>query len=162
MQSLKSAFTTKFADQRAKDLKDAERVLTQAVTTGKQEKNPAAWYYLGRYYLMADDFAAADSALSKALALAPACKEDIALYRRQAWVPVFNAGVQAWQGGNTDSAVASFPRANQIYHAEPLGFVYIAHLFVSPGEPDLAGRKTGAPRDHADLPGFATRPESGG
>src|SRR5437763_15412913 len=55
MQSLKSAFTTKFADQKTKDLKDAERVLTQAVTTGKQEKNPAAWYYLGRYYMMAED-----------------------------------------------------------------------------------------------------------
>jgi len=140
MQSLKSAFTTKFADQRAKDLKDAERVLTQAVTTGKQEKNPAAWYYLGRYYLMADDFAAADSALSKALALAPACKEDIALYRRQAWVPIFNAGVQAWQGGNTDSAIASFRRANQIYKAEPMGFTYIANLFVGAEQLDSAAK----------------------
>src|SRR5439155_17360250 len=55
MQSLKSAFATKFADQRTKDLKDAERVLTQAVTTGNQDKNPAAWYYLGRYYLMAGE-----------------------------------------------------------------------------------------------------------
>src|SRR5213079_3728894 len=108
MQSLKSAFSTKFADQRAKDLKDAERVLTQAVTTGNQDKNPAAWYYLGRYYLMAGELGGADSALTKAQALASACKDDIALYRRQAWVPVFNAGVQAWQAGNTDSAIASF------------------------------------------------------
>src|SRR5205823_14409849 len=77
-----------FPTRRSSDL---ERVLTQAVTTGKQEKNPAAWYYLGRYYLMADDLAAADSALSKALTLAPACKEDIGLYRRQAWVPVFRS-----------------------------------------------------------------------
>src|SRR5207248_5805502 len=110
MQSLRSAFTTKFADQKAKDLKDAERVLTQAVTSGKQEKNPAAWYYLGRYYLMVQDVAGADSALSKAMALAPACKEDIGLYRRNEWVGVFNAGVQAWQGGQTDSAIESFRR----------------------------------------------------
>jgi len=140
MQSLRSAFTTKFADQKAKDLKDAERVLTQAVTTGKQEKNPAAWYYLGRYYLMAEDLAAADSALSKALTLAPACKEDIGLYRRQAWVPVFNAGVQAWQGGQTDSAIASFRRANQIYKAEPMGFVYLANLFVGASQMDSAAK----------------------
>src|SRR5256886_14597996 len=99
MQSLKSAFTTKFADQRAKDLKDAERVLTQAVTTGKQEKNPAAWDYLGRYYMMAEDLGAADSALSKALALAPACKDDIALDRRPAWVAVLHAGGRAGAGG---------------------------------------------------------------
>src|SRR6184192_2366131 len=79
MQSLKSAFNTKFADQRAKDLKDAERVLTQAVTTGNQDKNPAAWYYLGRYYLMAGELGGADSALTKAQTLASACKDDIAL-----------------------------------------------------------------------------------
>src|SRR5690242_9052629 len=54
VQSLKNAFTTKFADQKTKELKDAERALTQAVATGKQ-KNAAAWYYLGRYYLMVED-----------------------------------------------------------------------------------------------------------
>ena len=160
MQSLKSAFTTKFADQKTKDLKDAERVLTQAVTTGKQEKNPAAWYYLGRYYMMAEDLGAADSALSKALALAPACKDDIALYRRQAWVPVFNAGVQAWQAGQSDSAIASFRRANQIYQAEPMGFVYIANLFVSREEPDSALRKTNAAKFHTDSTVYATRMDS--
>jgi tetratricopeptide (TPR) repeat protein len=140
MQSLRSAFSTKFADQRTKDLKDAEQRLTQAVTTGKQEKNPAAWYYLGRYYLMAEDLPGADSALSKALGLAPTCKEDIGLYRRQAWVPVFNAGVQAWQGGNTDSAIASFRRANQIYQGEPMGFVYIANLFIGAEQIDSAAK----------------------
>jgi len=160
MQSLKSAFTTKFADQRTKDLKDAERSLTQAVATGKQEKNPAAWYYLGRYYLMAVDLAGADSALSKAQALAPGCKDDIALYRRQAWVPVFNAGVQAWQAENTDSAIASFRRANQIYQAEPLGFIYIANLFVGRAEPDSASRKSDAAKYHTDSLLYATRIDS--
>jgi tetratricopeptide (TPR) repeat protein len=160
MQSLKSAVTTKFADQRAKDLKEAERTLSQAVTTAKQEKNPAAWYYLGRYYLMVDDFAGADSALSKALTLAPACKDDIALYRRQAWVPVFNSGIQAWQAGNTDSAIASFRRANLIYRAEPMGFIYLANLFVGRAEPDSAGKKTDAAKYHTDSVMYATRMDS--
>src|SRR3989441_5881557 len=127
MQSLKSASSTKFADQRAKDLKDAERVLTQAVTTGNQDKNPAAWHYLGRYYLMAGELGGADSALTKAQVTAPACKDDIALYRRQAWVPVFNAGGQAWQAGNTDPAVAGLRGGHQNYHAVAPGFVGIAN-----------------------------------
>jgi tetratricopeptide (TPR) repeat protein len=160
MQSLKSAFNTKFADQRAKDLKDAQRVLLQAVTTGNQEKNPAAWYYLGRYYIMTGDLGGADSALGKALALAPSCKEDINLYRRQAWVPAFNAGVQAWQAGNTDSAIVAFRRANQVYQAEPLGFVYLANLFVSREEPDSAGRKSDAAKYHSDSLVYATRMDS--
>jgi len=160
MQSLKSAFSTKFADQRTKDLKDAERVLTQAVSTGNQDKNPAAWYYLGRYYLMAGDLGGADSALRRALALAPTCKEDVGLYRRQAWVPVFNAGVQAWQAGNTDSAIASFRRANQVYQGEPLGFVYIANLFIGREEPDSASRKTDVAKYHTDSLVYATRMDS--
>ena len=140
MQSLRSAWGTKFSDQRTKDLKDAERSLTQAVTTGKQEKNAAAWYYLARYYMMTDDYPGIDSAFAKAQELAPTCKDDIGLYRRQAWVPVFNAGVQAWQAGNTDSAIASFRRANQIYNAEPMGFIYIANLFVGAEQPDSAAK----------------------
>ena len=160
MQSLKSAFSTKFADQHTKDLKDAERSLTQAVTTGNQQKNPAAWYYLGRYYLMAGDFGGADSALNKALALAPTCANDIGLYRRQAWVPVFNGGVQAWQAGNTDSAIAAFRRANQVFQGEPMGFIYLANLFVGREEPDSALRKTDAAKYHADSLVYATRMDS--
>lgn len=140
MQSLRSAFSTKFADQKAKDMKDAERVLLQAVTTGNQEKNPAAWYYLGRYYLMKGDLEGADSALTKAQALAPSCKEDIGLYRRQAWVPVYNAGIEAWKAGSTDSAIAAFRRANQIFQGEPLGFIYIANLFIGANQMDSAAK----------------------
>ena len=160
MQSLKSAFNTKFADQRAKDLKEAERVLTQAVTTGNQEKNPAAWYYLGRYYLMTGEPAGIDSAFTRALALAPTCKEDIGLYRRQAWVPVFNTAAAAWQAGNTDSAIAQFRRANRIYRDEPLGFIYLANLFVSRLEPDSALKRSDAAKYHTDSLVYATRMDS--
>lgn len=137
---LKSASETKFADKRERDLKDAQRVLTQAVTTGGQEKNPAAWYYLGRYYALRSDLAGADTALTKAAALAPQCQEDIAGWRRAFWVPVFNDGVKAWQAGNTDSAIASFRQANAIYDGEPTGFVYLGTLFAGASQPDSAAK----------------------
>src|SRR4029077_20325635 len=124
------------------------------------EKNPAAWYYLGRYYLAVNDLAGADSALAKALALAPDCKEDIGLYRRQAWVPVFNSAAAAWQAGNTDSAIAAFRRANQIYRAEPLGFIYLANLLVTRAEPDSDLKRTDAAKYHTDSLVFATRMDS--
>src|SRR5881409_4273763 len=107
-----------------------------------------------------NDLAGADSAFTKALALAPGCKDDIAFHRREAWVPVFNAATAAWQAGNTDSAIASFRRANQIYQAEPLGFVYIANLFVGREEPDSAGRKTDAAKYHTDSLVYPTRIDS--
>src|SRR3989440_7027637 len=61
---LRSATETKFADKRAKDLKDADKVLHEALTTGGQEKNPAAWYYLARYYALQNDLAGADTAFT--------------------------------------------------------------------------------------------------
>jgi tetratricopeptide (TPR) repeat protein len=160
MEALRNGTNTKFADQRTKAFKDAERDLTQAVRADGQEKNAAAWYYLGRYYLAVNDLAGADSALAKTLALAPACKEDIGLYRRQAWVPVFNTAAAAWQAGNTDSAIAEFRRANQIYRDEPLGFIYLANLFVSRTEPDSALKGRDAAKYHTDSLVYATRMDS--
>jgi len=137
---LKSATETKFVDKRAKDLKDADKVLHEALATGGQEKNPAAWYYLARYYALQNDLAGADSAFTKALALAPTCKDDIDRWRRIFWVPVFNEGVKAWQAGNTDSAIASFRRANAIYSGEPTGFIYLGTLFANANQPDSSAK----------------------
>lgn len=137
---LKAATEGKYADARAKDLKDARKVLMEAVTTGGQEKNPAAWYYLARYYALVNDLSGADTAFSKALALAPTCKEDIDRWRRTFWVPVFNEGVKTWQAGNTDSAIASFRRANAIYAGEPTGFIYLGTLFSGAHEPDSSAK----------------------
>src|SRR5207247_855938 len=123
-------------------------------------KSPADWYCLGRYHLMAGELGGADSAFTKALTLAPTCKEDIGLYRRQAWVPVFNTAAAAWQAGNTDSAIAEFRRANQIYQAEPLGFIYLANLFVSRREPDSALKRTDVAKYHTDSLVYATRMDS--
>src|SRR2546427_664487 len=140
VQYLKNASETKFQDKRVGYLKDASRVLTEAVTTKGQDKNPAAWYYFGRYYALTNDMTGADTAFTKALALAPLCKEDISVWRRVFWVPVFNEGVKAWQAGNTDSAIASFRRANQIYQGEPTGFVYLGTLFANANQPDSSAK----------------------
>ena len=160
MESLRTATNTKFAEQRTKALKDAGRDLTQAVGSDGQDKNPAAWYYLARYYVMTGELGSADSSFTKALALAPACKDDIGFYRRQAWVPVFNIAAAAWQAGNTDSAIAEFRRANQIYRDEPLGFIYLANLFITRTEPESTLKGTDAAKYHTDSLVYATRMDS--
>ena len=135
---LKNATETRFEDQKQKDLTAAHGVLTQALTTGSQEKNPAAWYYLGRYYIMAQDLTGADSAFQRAEALKADCGEDIRLWRRLVWVPLLNAGIAGWQANNTDSAIASFRRANAILQTEPMGFKYLASLLYNTGQLDSA------------------------
>jgi len=135
---LKSATTAHDPDQKKKDLADAEHQLTQALTTGGQDKNPAAWYYLGRYYIMTDNAMGTDSALTKALALKPECKDDIGIWRRYVWVPVFNAGIAAWQANNLDSAIKAFTRANSYLPTEPTSFKYVATLYYNLNHADSA------------------------
>jgi tetratricopeptide (TPR) repeat protein len=135
---LKSATTNRSEDQKKKDLNDAQRVLTQAVTTGGQDKNPAAWYYLGRYYIMTGDAVGTDSAFTRAQTLKPACEGDIDIWRRYVWVPTFNAGIAAWQANNLDSAIASFRRANALLPTEPTGIKYVATLYYNTGKSDSA------------------------
>src|SRR5436309_1910204 len=84
MESLRTGTNTKFADQRTKAFKEAERDLTQAVGADDHGKSSGAWYYLARYYMAVNDLAGADSAFTKALALAPGCKDDIAFHRHEA------------------------------------------------------------------------------
>ena len=135
---LKSATTGKFEDQKKKDLSDAQRVLTEAVTTGGQEKNPAAWYYLARYYIMTNDAQGIDSAFTKAEQLKPDCKGDIDIWRRYVWVPAFNAGIAAWQANNLDSAIHAFRRASAMLPGEPTGLKYIATLYYNTSKADSA------------------------
>lgn len=135
---LKSATEAKFEEQRQKDLGDANRVLNQALTSGGQEKNPAAWYYLGRYYLLAGDMTGADTAFSHAEALKPECKNDISGWRQLTWIPTLNAGIAAWQANNTDSAIKAFRAANAMNQSDPRGFKYLATLLYQTGQADSA------------------------
>jgi tetratricopeptide (TPR) repeat protein len=134
---LKNASNTKFDEQRQKDLRDAERVLTQAVTTGGQEGNGAAWYYLGRRYVLLGDPVGADSTFRRAEQLAPQCASDIEAWRRFMWMPLYNKGVQAYQAGSSDSAIHYFKQASRIY-PDATGFGAVASLFANAGETDSA------------------------
>ncbi|HEV8381166.1 MAG TPA: tetratricopeptide repeat protein [Gemmatimonadales bacterium] len=138
MMYLKSATTGKFEDQKKKDLADAQRVLTEALTSGGQHENPAAWYYLGRYYLITGDAQGADSALTRAETLKPACKDDVGFWRRYVWQFSFNAGIEASRVNNTDSAIASFRRATFLLPLEPTSYKYLAILFYNAGKGDSA------------------------
>src|SRR5438093_13538364 len=83
MQALRGA--AEKPDQRDPQLAQAKRVLGEAIVQDNQGANPAAWYYLGRYYVVVGDVAGADTALARAATLAPKCAEDGATYRGELW-----------------------------------------------------------------------------
>ena len=134
---LKSATNTNFQAQREKDLRDAQRVLLDAITKNGQEKNGAAWYYLARYYGLVDQLAGADSAFGRAQGLVPGCKDDIATWRKTLWTPVFNQGVQAYNAGKTDSAMHYFQLAVAI-NPDPVSVSTLAGLFADANQVDSA------------------------
>ncbi|MBI4420609.1 MAG: hypothetical protein HY560_07260 [Gemmatimonadetes bacterium] len=133
---LKNATQAKNADQRASNLRDAGRVLNEAVTTGGQADNPAAWYFFGRYYALVEDMPGADSTFRRAQEKAPDCADDIEQYRRQAWVPEIQAAAEALNKADFETAKVHFRKANAIYQGDPLGFYYLANVFTNESQID--------------------------
>jgi tetratricopeptide (TPR) repeat protein len=135
---LKTGIETEIPENRARALSSGEKVLLEAIQQNGQDKNPAAWYYLGRIYLQRGDIVGADTALSKAEALFPACKADFSQTRYIAWVPLINAGVEFTKTQNNDSALALFRQANTIYREKPSGYLNGGVIFANTGQTDSA------------------------
>ncbi len=134
---LRSAGRTKFPSQRERDLRDAHRVLTQAIEEGR-DNDPAVWYLLGRWYAIQRDLAGADSAFDKAVGGAPQCRDDILTHRRRLWVPVLNRGVDALRADELDAAKTEFRIANEIFDAEPMSYYYLAQAHQNSQQSDSA------------------------
>jgi tetratricopeptide (TPR) repeat protein len=70
---LKTGIETEISSNQTRALASGQKVLLEAIQQNGQDKNPAAWYYLGRIYLQQGDIVGADSAFTKAEALSPSC-----------------------------------------------------------------------------------------
>jgi len=125
-------------EQRAQQVAQARRLLADAIAQDNQGANPAAWYYLGRAAVLTSDAAGADSALSRAAALAPTCADDIAGYRHDLWGELLNGGLAAWQDGKQDSALSLLRVAARLEPANPKALATVAALYSSRGNDDSA------------------------
>jgi cytochrome c-type biogenesis protein CcmH/NrfG len=114
-------------------------VLTRAITADGQDKNPAAWYYLGRYYVEMKDAAGADSAFRRAAALAPQCQQDIDTYRERLWVDVLQAGLRTWQENKLDSAKLLLRQANALRPSHPRAALALGQIYAAENQIDSAG-----------------------
>ncbi len=121
---------TRSGSEREKHLRDANRVLTQALNNGKADAG-TAWYLLGRYYEMKRDLKGMDTAYARAAELRPDCAQDIDKHRRSVWVPILNQGVQAYEANDVEQALESFRKANALYDKEPQSFFYMASLMAN-------------------------------
>ncbi len=132
---LSAAASSSFEDQQDRELRNAARVLRDALNRG-QEENPAVWYLWGRYYEMKSDLAGMDSSYTRAQEMEPACADDIAARRHRLWVPLLNAGISAYQEGDSEAAIRSFSEANFVKPGDPHTYYYMG---------DIQGRALNAP-----------------
>jgi tetratricopeptide (TPR) repeat protein len=123
---------------RVRVLASGQKVLLEAIQQNGQEKNPAAWYYLGRVYLQEGDIVGADSAFTKAETMAPACKQEISGLRYMGWVPLVNGGITFAKAANNDSALVLFRQANTIYRDKPASYLNSGVIFANSGQTDSA------------------------
>ena len=83
----------------------------------------AAQAYLGLY-----EFVKADSLLDVFDTMEPGCAEFTADARYRSWVAVYNQGIQLYNAGNTDQALAKFETANLLTDdARSWNFVAVIH-----------------------------------
>jgi cytochrome c-type biogenesis protein CcmH/NrfG len=143
-------------------------VLTRTITGDGQDKNPAAWYYLGRYYVEVGDAGGADSAFARAEALAPQCRQDIVGYRQALWRDVVAAGLRNWQENRPDSAQLLLRQAAALRPDQPRPFFALGQLYTSQDQLDsaayyltkaaqLAGRDTAFAESKKDALGSVAR-----
>lgn len=83
------------------------------------------------------DYRAADSLFTRFVALKPECAAQAQTERRRAWALTYRRGVRQYQGGQQDSALALWEKANAIY-SEPQTLVNTAILHEQRGNLDRA------------------------
>lgn len=102
--------------------------------------SPGAWYYLGRYYVLTEDPAGADSALHQAAELIPECAEDIQGHLAEAGAVALGAGSAAWVTGDRAAAVVHLRIAARLRPENPVAPLYMGRVFAEWREADSAAK----------------------
>jgi tetratricopeptide (TPR) repeat protein len=135
---LKTGVETDVPENQERALDSGEKVLLEAMQQNGQGTSPAAWYYLGRIYLQRGDLYGADTALTRAEKLAPACTKEIDGYRQNAWVALIKGGNGFEEQKNLDSALALYTQAGTIFRKSPIPYYQAASVFNEQGKTDSA------------------------
>ncbi len=135
--SLGDAVESDDPDERASKLEEAADKLRDAFDRGG---SPGAWYYLGRYYVLAEDPVGADSALHQAAELIPECAEDIQGHLAAAGAVALGTGSAAWVSGDRDTAVEHLRLAAKLHPENPVVSLYMGRVFAERREADSAAK----------------------
>ena len=135
---LKTGIETEVPENKRRVLESGRNVLTEAIEKNGQAQNGAAWYYLGRIYLVEGDITGADTAMARAEKLAPQCAKDIQNYLQNGWAALMRAGNNFEEQKNLDSALVMYRQAAFLNSSSPVSHYYLARVLNEQGHPDSA------------------------
>lgn len=112
-----------------------EQALAQAQQgIAADSTNPVHFYIAGDAAVGMGNFALADSLWKEAERLYPAYELEIEPSRESAWANAFNEGVEAYNAGDVDEAIAQWRGAHLIYSLRPQAAQNLAILLMQEGE----------------------------
>jgi len=98
---------------------------------------PRAYLLAATAYLGLRDYVGGDSTLTMLVEVAPQCADQALEMRFNAWVPLYNSGVEQLTAGDEDAAIESFEKANVIY-SDSRSFNNAASIYQNRGESQKA------------------------
>lgn len=100
--------------------------------------NPQHYFIAGQALVGLGRFDDAMEMFDRAQAIYPAYELEVEPAREQAWATAFNEGVEAYNAGDMDAAIAAWSRANAVYGLRPEGFLNLAVIYTQQNQYDQA------------------------
>lgn len=102
-------------DPQPKEKRYARALETVGDELADEDPLPRAYLLAGLSYLGLRDYAGADSMLTKLVSADPGCVDQANEMRFNAWVPLYNMGINSLRAGDQDAALEAFLQSNVIY-----------------------------------------------
>jgi tetratricopeptide (TPR) repeat protein len=95
--------------------------------------NPIHYFLAGVSHARLGNYASADSMFDVAERIYPAYEQQVEPEREAAWVLAFNAGIEAFDGGDWEGTAESWMQATAIYDLRPEAHLNLASILAADG-----------------------------
>ena len=97
----------------------------------KDADNAKVWLLAGQVHAALNNYAQADSAFERAIAMHPEYAQEVQAEREQAWMTAFNEGVALMDQQDFPGAIAALEAANELYPDRPEGYLNLGSLYAN-------------------------------